>query len=157
MSDLLYPLIYVVMGLGPLVVLGLIGTYAERRHIANLVRREAATTKILATQTRRCMTAAEQSLTPTLIVAEVVIATDYLKQFFAKWRNIFGGEVRSYSTMLERAKREALLRLKEEARQKGYNAICNVRVDSADVGGSALQRRVAMAAVLASCTAYRRR
>ena len=91
---------------------------------------------------------------PAIVVGETVIATDYLKSFLARLRNIFGGEIRSYRTLLERARREALLRIVEEARGMGYNAVCNVRFETADVGGNSTMRKVAMVAILASGTAY---
>jgi uncharacterized protein YbjQ (UPF0145 family) len=90
-----------------------------------------------------------------MIVKEVVIASDYLKSFLAKLRNIFGGEVRSFETLLERARREALLRIIEEAQSNGYNAICNLRMDTAEIGGNLDKKGAAMATILASATAYR--
>ncbi len=89
-----------------------------------------------------------------MIVGEAVIATDYLKSFLAKLRNIFGGRVGSYQSLMVRARREALLRIVEEAKRQGYNAVCNVRMQTADVGGNSTMRRVAMVAILASATAY---
>ena len=46
------------------------------------------------------------------------------------------------------------MRIIEQARSQGYNAVCNVRLETADVGGSSSRRRAAMAAILASATAY---
>lgn len=94
---------------------------------------------------------------PMLICAETVIASDYLKTLFATIRGIFGGEVKSYQDMQERARRETLLRLVEKAHGRGYNAICNVRLETADVGGGAMTRgkkAMPMAAILGSATAY---
>ena len=49
-----------------------------------------------------------------------------------------------------------ILRLLKEAHDKGYNAVCNLRLEFADVGGSASQTRgTTMAGILASGTAYR--
>ena len=92
---------------------------------------------------------------PQMYVAEVVIATDYLKTFLAGLRKFFGGEIRSYQTLLVRARREATLRILEQARQQGYNAICNLRLENADIGGNNNAKGVAMVAILASATAYR--
>ena len=91
---------------------------------------------------------------PQMFVGEVVIATDYLKSFLAKWRNLFGGEVKSFQSLLIRARREACLRLLEEAYQNGYDAVCNIRFQTADVGGNSTMRRVATVAIIASGTAY---
>ncbi len=90
-----------------------------------------------------------------MIVKEVIIASDFLKSNLAKLRNIFGGEVYSFETLLERARREALLRIIEEAQSSGYNAICNLRMDTAEIGGNLSKKGTAMASILASATAYR--
>ena len=137
--------------------LGLIvGGINERNHFRQLDMREAQTRDILVTQLKSFPAATAVERTPRMLVAEVVISSDYLKSFLAGIRNIFGGEVRSFQTMLERARREALQRMKEEARQMGYNAICNVRLETADIGGrgSSSNKRIFMAAILASSTAY---
>ena len=92
-----------------------------------------------------------------IVYGETVIASDYLKTFFASLRGIFGGEVRSFQKMQERARRESVLRLIEAARNEGYNAVCNVRLETADVGGGAMTRKkkgFPMSAILASGTAY---
>ena len=138
-----------------LLMLGLfVGGMNERRHFRNLAVREAATAYMLITQTKSFAYKDPNGPTPQMLVGETVIATDYLKSYFAKWRNLFGGEVRSYSSLLERARREALMRVVEQARQLGYNAVCNVRFETADVGGNSTARRAATVAIIATGTAY---
>ena len=139
-----------------LIALGFfVGGTTERRHLADLTRREEATSGFLATQSKHFLGNPEAGHTPTIVVKEVVIASDYLKTFLAKLRNIFGGEVRSFETLLERARREALLRIIEEAQSNGYNAICNLRLNTAEIGGNLDKKGAAMASILASATAYR--
>ena len=139
-----------------LLLIGLVGgRLTENSHVARLNRREEELAGMLVTQLRNPPCAAAQyELPPTLVVAEVVIATDYLKSFLASIKNFFGGRMRGYQRMLDRARREAVCRLLEAAQENGYNAICNVRFESADVGGNALMSKVAMASILASATAY---
>ncbi len=138
-----------------LLSLGLfVGRYTERRHFLSLQQREHQFHDFLVTQLKSFPGVIPGTATPRLLVSEVVIATDYLKNFLAKLRNIFGGEVRSYQSLLVRARREALLRLQEQAQGQGFNAICNVRFQTADVGGNSTMRRVAMVAIIASATAY---
>ena len=48
-----------------------------------------------------------------LAVGSVVIAVDYFKQFVSGLRLFFGGELKTYSSLIDRARREALLRMKE--------------------------------------------
>lgn len=132
------------------------GSYAERRHFQNLDRREAALGNFSVSQLKTFPDAIPGGQPPQLFVGEAVIATDYLKSFLSSLRKIFGGELRSYQSLLIRARREALLRIVEEASAKGYNSICNVRYETADVGGNSSSNRVATVAILASATAYQR-
>jgi len=147
----------------PLVVFGvLIGRTIESRHFRRLEQHAQANADFFVTQLKSFPYAAATGLgkptagtvAPTLICAEVVIASDYLKNFFASWRNFFGGEVRSYSRMTDRAKREAIARLIDQAKSLGFNAICNVRVETAEIGDRRKKGAQAMASCLAYATAY---
>ncbi|MCU0961092.1 MAG: YbjQ family protein [Pirellulaceae bacterium] len=133
------------------------GGYHERQHIASLEAREAALRHMVVTQLRSYPGWVPGDAPPRLIVAEAVIGSDFLKTFLASLRYLIGGEVRSFRSLLDRARREATLRVLEEAHAAGYNAICNLRLDSADIGGNAAtsgQKGTVMAAILASATAY---
>jgi uncharacterized protein YbjQ (UPF0145 family) len=148
-------LIGILLFIVPLFVCGvLIGRYVEQSHFKSLQAHEQARGDFMVTQLKSYPHAIQGSLAPTMICAEVVIASDYLKNFFAAWRNIFGGEVRSYSRMTDRAKREALRRLIDQARALGYNALCNVRVETAEIGDRRQKGAQAMSSCLAYATAY---
>jgi len=136
--------------------LGLVfGTAVERRHFRNLDEREALTSAMLVTQLKSFPQAKAGDRPPAMFVSEVVIASDYLKNFLAGLRKFFGGRINSYQSLMVRARREATLRILEEARQQGYNAVCNLRLTAADIGGATQNsRRPAMVAILASGTAY---
>lgn len=142
-----------------LVLLGLglfVGRATERRHLRLLDEREATNGHFLISQNRAFAEPIAAGVPPMMLVGEAVIATDYLKTFLSGLRKLFGGELRSYQTLLTRARREALQRIVDEARQRGYDAICNLRYETADVGGNTASKRVATVAILASATAYRR-
>jgi uncharacterized protein YbjQ (UPF0145 family) len=160
MADAIIGIFILCINLLPFIVLiclGLfVGRYREKAHFRDLDTREADVSGMLITEIRTFPGGCAADSTPTLLVAEVTIATDYLKNFLASLRNIFGGEVRSYRTLMERARREAMLRVVEEAREKGYDAVCNMRLETADIGGATTRRKVAMCSVIASGTAYRR-
>lgn len=70
----------------------------------------------------------------TLVMGEVVIAADYFKTFAAGIRNLIGGEVRTYQTLLTRARREAKLRMIDEAQALGSELVINVRFEWSTVG-----------------------
>ena len=44
-----------------------------------------------------------------------MVSVDYFKRFLAGLRMIFGGRVSSYESLLDRARREALLRMRLQA------------------------------------------
>jgi len=131
-----------------------VGSLAERRHFHSLDERERLNHDFLVTQLKSFPNHAPSSLPPQLILAETVVATDYFKTFVAKLRGLFGGEVRSFHSLLSRARRESTQRIVEQARELGYNAICNLRIETADIGGSTGKRKAAMVAIIASATAY---
>jgi uncharacterized protein YbjQ (UPF0145 family) len=140
---------------GPLLIFGvLIGRNVEKSHIKRLDADDELHRDFLITQLKSFPMQSGDGPAPTLVVSEAVIASDYLKSWLASWRNIFGGEVRSFQKLQSRAKREALVRLRRAAMSNGYNALCNVRVDSADIGGGTSSRKTPMASVIASGTAY---
>lgn len=150
MDELIVPAVIAVI----LLALGLIGRFREKSHLRKLDQREREFNDMLVTQIKSFPEAVPGEGPPCLLVAETVIATDYLKSFLAGIRNIFGGEVKSYQTLLTRARRESTLRILEEAQRLGYNAVCNLRLNTADVGGSAVMQRVPTVAILAAGTAY---
>ena len=141
------------LGLGTFV-----GRSIERKHFADLKRREAAVSHILATQMKTFHQPNLQASPPMMLVSEVVISSDYLKSFVGSIQNFFGGEIYGFQTLLERARREALLRIKEQALERGCDAICCVRLNTAEIGGHdpARKKTIVMVSLLASGTAYRR-
>lgn len=137
-----------------LVVFGFIGAWLERRHYASIRAREAATANLPATNLRALddERAVQEAW---LVTASVVISIDYFKRFLAGWRKVFGGRVRSYETLLDRARREALLRLKEQC--PSADLIANLRFDTSCIANARGRNRqtVAGVEVLASGTAIR--
>ena len=68
-----------------------------------------------------------------VVSGSVVISVDYFKRFLAGLRTIVGGRVTSYESLLDRARREAILRCKEAARERGYQAVVNLRLETTRV------------------------
>lgn len=66
----------------------------------------------------------------TMVTGSIVISLDYFKRIIAGLRGLIGGRVKTYEPLLERARREALLRMAEAAQQKGYDAVFNVRLET---------------------------
>lgn len=117
-----------------LITLGyFVGRVLENRHLAELDRREAATASVVLVDVKT-LPAGMEAADGSLVMGEVVIASDYFKTFAASLRNIVGGEVKSFQTMLSRARREARLRMVEQAQALGSELVVNVRFEWSAVG-----------------------
>ncbi len=121
-----------------------VGTmFVERRHYASLEKRESKFLNLPVVTAGEFLEDKEVSRVG-LVYGSVVVAADYFKLIMAGLRNILGGEVRSYETILDRARREAILRLKEKA--KDADLILNLRLETSQI-------RIGCAEVLAYATA----
>lgn len=118
-----------------LLVIGVIfGTRAQKKHIENLDRREAELSHLVVTNLK---TVPEGLGQPILVTGSVVIAFDYFRRFIAGLIMLVGGNISLYETMLDRARREALVRLLEKAQAHGAREVHNVRFEFSRVGASA--------------------
>ena len=59
------------------------------------------------------------------------------RDFAAGIKNIFGGELKGYTELLNESRDEALARMMEQARQAGANAVLNVRFSTSSVAAGA--------------------
>jgi len=126
MADLIVFLVLMAVGYG-------FGQYFERRHYRSIRKREAELNDILLIQTKIIPPAYFSKNDTFLVNGNVVISVDYFKRFVAGLRNIIGGRVTPYETLIDRARREAILRMKEEARATGANAILNVKYEMCSI------------------------
>lgn len=114
------------------------GSWLERKHFASLDLREQATRSLLVL-TQKTVPGAPQMRDGTLVSGSVVVSVDYFKRLVAGLRNLFGGRIEAYETLLERGRREALLRMKEEAIARGFDAVVCVRVETSRLASAATQ------------------
>ncbi len=114
------------------------GTIAEAKHYRSIEEREQNFLNLPAVTIENAMEETAEIVAVKLVTGSAVISVDYFKRFLAALRNIFGGTVASYETLVDRARREAVLRMKEQARTA--NIIINCRIETAAIGKSANQR-----------------
>ncbi|MGM0563906.1 MAG: YbjQ family protein [Pseudomonadota bacterium] len=74
-----------------------------------------------------------------LVMGNVVISVDYFKTFIAGLRNLVGGHITAYESLLDRARREAVIRMQRDAEARGAEAILNMRFVTCQVSGNAGQ------------------
>lgn len=151
--------LYVGLPAAVLFVGWLAGHLSETKHERSLAAREEALKDVETTGLRNPPGFAGAEGPCSLVSGEAVVASDTFKTWVFGLKNIVGGESKTFTRLFDRARREALLRMKERARELGCNAVCNVRFDSADIGGNAAgakKKGSNMAVALVSGTAWRR-
>ncbi|HEY1076096.1 MAG TPA: heavy metal-binding domain-containing protein [Fontimonas sp.] len=113
----------------------LFGGINERRHYREIQTREAALRALLVFNERHLppdMDIREARL----ICGSVVIAEDYFKRVAANLKSIFGGRLTAYESLMDRGRREAILRMKEEAQKLGATMVFNVRFETSSLSES---------------------
>lgn len=66
----------------------------------------------------------------TLVMGSVVITSDRFKFWIGSFLSLFGKNLTVYEVMLERGRREAMIRLKLEAHAHGYNQVYGIRFET---------------------------
>lgn len=142
-----------------LILLGLgffVGSYIEKKNYADIKAREAQTLHV-----PMVTFGAKQQMPPNaeaaLFVGSVVVSADYFKIVVAGLRNLVGGRVTVYETVVDRGRREAILRMKEQAMAWGANQLANVRIETSDVGSKSGNQGIIAIEVTAYGTALRDR
>ena len=134
-----------------LMILGYVfGKVAEKRHYRSIVKREKILNALPAIAAR--IPPEDKYYKQALVIGSVVVSIDYFKQFVATLRNLFGGRVTTYETLLDRARREALLRMKQSASDKSASYVFNVKYETASIS-KGRKNRVGSVEVLAYGTA----
>lgn len=120
-----------------LMVLGyFIGSYREKKHYQSIFKREKEYRNVMLFDVRHI----PSSLSATggeLVGGHVVISIDYFKKFVAGLRLLFGGRLKVYESLLDRGRREAVLRMKEQARERGSNMVFNIKFETASISKGA--------------------
>lgn len=125
MVDLIIVLALLILGYG-------FGRLAESRHYRSIIRREDELREIPAIAVRFPPVMTPRPNTA-LVSSSVVIAEDYFKRFLFGLRSLVGGRVRSYETLLDRGRREAILRMKQQTADMGGCMVFNIKIDTAGI------------------------
>jgi uncharacterized protein YbjQ (UPF0145 family) len=128
-----------------------VGTIAEKRHYRSIHEREKKFLHLPAVTVKTVHYPDEKVKSAELVCGSAVISIDYFKRFLASLRNIFGGTVKSYESLIDRARREALLRMKEMAGDA--TVIVNVRIETSTIGKKANKKGVGCLEAIAYGTA----
>ena len=119
-----------------LITLGyLMGTIAENRHYKSIKAREHEFLNLPAVTMATALDKQYPVKQSQLVTGSVVISVDYFKRFVAGLRNFFGGNVVTYESLVDRARREAILRMKAQA--SSANIILNMRIETSSISQGA--------------------
>lgn len=69
-----------------------------------------------------------------IVFGEVIIGTDFARDFAAGFTNLFGGRSAAYEEALAEARQDALKEMKKRARAMGANAVVGVDMDYESLG-----------------------
>ncbi len=118
---------------GILLLVGIIfGSMNERNHYARLAKDEAELSHIKVLNIKTL----PDNLEPggVLVSGNVVIAVDYFKVFVSFFNMLFGGQITGFQTLMERARREAIVRMQRQADTIGADVVYNTRIEFSAVG-----------------------
>ncbi|AXQ23135.1 YbjQ family protein [Acinetobacter wuhouensis] len=106
------------------------GRYIERKHLTELEQNERRLAHIHI-DTHKFQSSEKEGQ---LISSNVVISHDYFKYIIAQIQNFFGGRLTTYESVVERARREAIVRLKQQAENIGAKQIMGLRLSTTELG-----------------------
>ena len=132
-----------------------VGSAVEKRHYRLIAVRERAALR-MPVVTAEAYFAEGRVASAFLVQGSVVISIDYFKRIMGVLRNIFGGRIRAYESLVDRARREAILRMKDQALAGGGQMITNLRMETSTIGNAANRKgQIGSVEVIAYGTAVR--
>ena len=142
-----------ILGIGVplvLIVIGkIVGSRIERSHFESIAAREVRFSRQPALSAEHLDPRPIRSAD--LAIGSVVVSVDHFKRFISGFRMFFGGEVRSYASLIDRARREAVLRMKES--RPDADAYVNTRLETSTISSTAGDEGMGTIEVLAYGTA----
>lgn len=125
------------MNYAPLIVLFVLGWFFgsrhEHQHLVRLKISEKELSHIIVSTERFYVPKLAANTEGELVMGSVVIAQDYFKMVIARVLSIFGKNLTTYETLLDRARREAAVRMRSQAQAKGYNYIYGLRFEVSNI------------------------
>ncbi len=109
-----------------------LASYMEHRHNKKMSIREADLEDVVITSARRAGPDMTEAM---MITGSVVVCHDFFRTLFIKLRQIIGGNIIHYERLLMRGRREAFIRMQEEAKFRGFKKVINVRFGSSHISG----------------------
>ncbi len=117
----------------PLIIGYVVGTLLEQKHYASIRKREQEMLDkalVFNLPNAPIMAGAPQLR---LVAGSVVVSVDAFKRMAAKLHSFFGGRVTAYESLLDRGRREAILRMREKAHELGATMVFGLRLETSGI------------------------
>lgn len=128
-----------------------IGSAVEKKHYKKIQKREIMLIKFPIVAAGKKMKTQKPVQNVRLVTGCAVISSDYFKDFVAGLKTFFGGKLTTYESLMDRARREAVLRMRESA--YGSDIIINAKIESINLKSLEDPKAMKMACVMAYGTA----
>lgn len=129
-----------------------IGRINEKKHYRSIKLRERLHANILLVNSKQ-LNPEDRKSQVMLVCGQTVIAIDAFKKLSSGLSNFFGGRVTAYETIIDRARRESILRMQEHARKLKAYKVINIKVETSTIGQQHGDKGTGAAEVLAYGTA----
>lgn len=121
--------------LGLIIIAIIVGTILEQRHFQSIRQREDQFA-YLPTMSGKSYPSERAVAHCQVFCGSCVVSIDYFKRLLASLRMIFGGELHAYGSLLDRARREAVLRLKAQCPEADLIVSLRIETSSISKGGN---------------------
>ncbi len=111
------------------------GRRNEKAHLALLDSEEDRLRRVLTFATRY-PARVDEPMDPVLVTGSAVVGSDHFRLLLASLRKVVGGNYRAYENLMERARRQAVVRMKQAAKDQGASMIFNVRYATSRISNS---------------------
>ncbi len=138
----------------PLFIWYKIGKYFENKHYESIRKREMQLIELAFTPSDT-LDPSRRVEAMSLVTGQVVIGSDPFKRYIANLVNIVGGRIAVFEAPIDRARREAVLRMKEQAVRMQADEVVNFRMETSSICGGKSQQPMGIVEVIAYGTAVR--
>ncbi|MBR2386281.1 heavy metal-binding domain-containing protein [bacterium] len=107
-----------------------LGIVIEHFHIKDIRKREIKLYKSPYITFAKNINAHKKVKKAQLVASTVVLGADLLRVVFAKFINFFGGNISLYEKIADRARREAILRIREQANKMQADIVVNIKIET---------------------------
>ncbi len=146
--------LFVIFTAGPLFIWYKIGKSSENKHYTSIKIREQKLIQLAFTPSDMVDNGRTVEAVA-LVTGQVVIGSDPFKRYIASLVSLVGGRISVFEAPIDRARREAVLRMKEHAERMHADEVVNFRMETTGLCGGKNGQPMGIVEVVAYGTAVR--